>query len=235
MTLIVAFTLFALLMTRVLRGPRGSWRYVLGAGVAAALATQLLPAGHPLRVDVAESGQNLGWVALGLLPVAAYALLIRRLRQRAGMDPAAETEKSLTNNPLRGLVQISDDAILVEETEAALAGDAGRALGSVPRSRSLAWRAEGGEIAGHLRLTVLGNTCEIVALRVAEAHRGQGIGASLVRGAEEIAEELGATRIMLRAGSWQNLDFLRHVGLRVVREQSIGSGAAWVWMEKELT
>ncbi len=42
-------------LARLLRAPRGTWRSILAAAALAALASQLLPAGHPLRADLAGS------------------------------------------------------------------------------------------------------------------------------------------------------------------------------------
>jgi ribosomal protein S18 acetylase RimI-like enzyme len=234
MTLIVALVLLALAMSRLLRSPRGSWRYVLGAGVVAALATQLLPPGHPLRVDVAQSSRNLGWVALGLVPVAIYAFGLQRLRRRTGVARPASPARMGDRPILHGLVQIAEDAALVGETEAALGEDAGRALGRAPQARSLGWRTDEGALVGHLRLVVLAETCEILLLRVAEGHRRQGIGSTLLQGAEDLAREAGAGRMLVRAGSWQDRAVLARVGYRQVWEREIGPGLMWSWLEKEL-
>lgn len=236
MGLIVLFTIFGLVMIRLLGSPRGSWRYVVGAGIASALATQLLPSGHPLRADVAESGRNLGWLALALVPVAVYAFGLRKLRRRTGVDTEKRGARAKTTaaSP-RGLVQIAEDAALTAETEVALAHDVTDALGHTPRKWSLAWRAEDGQIAGHLRFTLLGETSEIVALRVREPYRGTGIGAALVRGAEEMSRESGARRMCMRVGSWQDAGFGERLGYDTVRKREIGLGASWLWMEKDLT
>jgi GNAT superfamily N-acetyltransferase len=234
-TLIVAFTLLGVGLTRLLRSPRGAWRHVAVAGMAAALATQLLPEGHPLRTDVAQSSRNLGWIALGLVPVAIYAFALQRLRRRTGVARAAPQARDEDGPSLRGLVQIIDDAALASETEAALGRDVARALGDVPRTRSLGWRNDDGALGGHLKLVVLGETCEILLLRVADAQRRAGTGTALMRGAEDLSREMGARQIILRAGSWQDQGFLSRAGYRPVCEHEIGPGFYWVWLQKDLT
>lgn len=220
-----------MVFARILRLPRGTWRYILAGAAAAALATQLLPQGHPLRTDVAESARNLGWVGLGLVPVAIYAVFLARLRRRTGV--AAPKTASQPRHPV-GLVQIAEDTHLAAETEAQLAAETAMALGTAPSLRSLAWRAEDGSLAGHLRLAVLREVCEIHALRVDPAHRGQGIGTRLLAAAEEMAREEGARVMTARAGSWQAPGFLTRAGYGITGERAIGGGAAWYQMEKNL-
>jgi ribosomal protein S18 acetylase RimI-like enzyme len=233
LALIVALMIAALILTRVMGVRRGTWRYVLGGAVAAAAATQLLPESHPLRTDVADSSRNLFWVALGLVPVGIYAFFLRRLRIRTGLAEGARARAD-RRRP-EGLVQVAEDAGLARETEAALAAEAGKALGGVPRIRSLGWRAADGSMAGHLRMVVCGETCEILLLHVGEAHRGHGVGTGLLRGAEAMGRELGARQIIIRVGSWQSLDFLRRFGFQTVWEQALGGCAKWCWLEKELS
>lgn len=232
MTLIVFCTLFALGVARLAGAPRGTWRYVLGVAVGLALATQLLPPAHPLRRDVAESSYNLAWVALALVPVALYAFGLRRLRQRADRDRPSATATAAA--PLRGLVQIAEDAALVGETEAARAQDAARALGRAPRSRSLGWRGEDGALEGHLQLAIFGETGEILSLRIFDPAREAEVGPALVRGAETLGLEMGARRLVLRAGNWEPVGFLPSLGYEQVGEEDLAPGARWIWLRKEL-
>lgn len=231
MASIIFLALAAMVFARILRLPRGTWRYILAGAAAVALATQLLPQGHPLRTDVAESARNLGWVGLGLVPVAIYAVFLARLRRRMGV--AAPKTASQPRYPV-GLVQIAGDAQLAAETETRLAAETAAALGTAPRLRSLAWRAEDGSLAGHLRLAVLREVCEIHALRVDPAHRGAGIGTRLLAAAEEIAREEGARVMIARAGSWQAPGLFARAGYTTAWERAIGGGAAWFQMEKNL-
>ena len=235
MASIIFLALAAMVFARILRLPRGTWRYILAGAAAVALATQLLPQGHPLRTDVAESARNLGWVGLGLVPVAIYAVFLARLQRRTGVA-ARQAVGGTADQPRHpvGLVQIAGDAQLAAETETRLAAETAAALGTAPRLRSLAWRAEDGSLAGHLRLAVLREVCEIHALRVDPAHRGAGIGTRLLAAAEEIAREEGARVMIARAGSWQAPGFLARAGYTTAWERAIGGGAAWFQMEKNL-
>lgn len=85
MTALLALTLFGLLLARLLRAPRGTWRFILGAAVLLALAGQLLPPGTPYRIEP-QVLRAWGWLGLAALPFAAYGLLIRHLRRRTGAN-----------------------------------------------------------------------------------------------------------------------------------------------------
>jgi GNAT superfamily N-acetyltransferase len=227
LTFIVALALLGLGLARLLGAPPGVWRPVLAAAVLAALGSQLLPAGHPLRVDVAGSARSLGWLGLALAPVVAYALGIRWLRRRTGVGaPAAPGH-------LRGLVQFADDTRLTADTEAALDEEAA-ASGAAARFLSLGWRTDGGSLAGHLRMRQTADTAEVLLLRVAPQHRRQGIGARLLAAAEGEARARGARRMWAAPGSWQAPDVFARAGYRTVAERPLGPGLSRLWMEREL-
>lgn len=232
MVQITAVTLFALALARIVRAPRGAWRYILGVAVAAALATQFLPAGHPLRADVAESSQNLAWLAVAMIPVAAYGLWVRRLRLRTGVD-RTEKQEQTAEHP-RGLVQIRDDAVLVAETRAAL-DDMARSAGMGPDALSLGWRGENGALEGHLRLRLIGARAEVEMLHVAPEARGGGIGTALLTAAEGEAKTRGVRAIAASVGSWQAVPFFTANGYRPVIDRETGSGQALHMLEKALT
>ena len=226
MLAIVALTALALLAARLAGAPAGSWRPILAVAAAATLGALLLPSGHPLRLDPAASVATLGWLAGLLVPLALYALWLRALRRRAAPGAA-------TAHPT-GLVQIADDVALVAETVAALADDTTAALGPL-RPLSLAWRADDGTLAGHLRLRQTGATAEIEALRVAEAHRGQGIGSRLLAAAETEARARGLARLAVAPGGWQAPGFFARAGYVTVAERDLGRGARRLWMERTLS
>lgn len=228
MALILVLVGVALLLARLLKAPRGTWRFILGAAALAAVASQLLPAGHPLRADLLGSAEAFGWLIVALIPVTAYALWLRSLRRRAGKD-----EPEAPSHPT-GLVQIPDDAALVDDTTAALAADTAAALG-LPRPLSLAWRAEDGQLAGHLRLHQAGTTAEIDLLLVAPGHRGTGIGARLLAAADAEARIRGLDRLTVAPGSWQDAGFFTHAGFVTTAELDLGRGARRFWMERPLT
>lgn len=232
MFLIALFTIAALAVARILRAPRLTWLYILAFAAAVTAATQLLPRGHPLRSDVAESSRNLAWFALGLVPVVIYALVLRKVRLRTGA--AQPRRRGPAASARRGLVQIREDDALSAETQAALSRETAASLGDAPRLVSLGWRAVDGAMAGHLRLSILGGSAEILLMRVDEALRGTGIGTELLRGAETLARENAARRLHLRVGSWQDAGFFDHAGFRRIGTPSPGDGAEWIWMEKDL-
>lgn len=227
MALILALAGTALLLARLLGAPRGSWRLILAAAVLAALASQALPAGHPLRADLLGSAEALGWLLVAAIPLTAYALWLRGLRRRAGSG--AEPPRHPT-----GLVQIPEDAALVADTGAALDAGTVAALG-LPRPLSLAWRAEDGSLAGHLRLHQAGATAEIDLLLVAPAHRGAGIGTRLLAAAEAEARARGLARLAVAPGSWQDAGFFTRAGFVTTAEIILGPGARRYWMERPLS
>ena len=227
MVLIAALTVLALLVARILRAPRGTWRPILAAAALAALASQLLPTGHPLRADLGGSATTLAWLVALSIPLTAYALWLRSLRRRAGAATPPPSHPT-------GLVQIDEDAALAAETTAALDADTAAALGP-PRTLSLAWRAEDGALAGHLRLRQVGATAEIEALRVAAKHRGQGVGSRLLAAAETEARARGLARLAVAPGSWQAPGFFARAGYVTVAERDLGGGASRLWMERALS
>lgn len=218
MALILALSAFALVLARALGAPPGTWRYVAAGAAAAAVASQLLPSGHPLRVDLVAVAQAGFWLGLAAIPVGAYALWVRGLRRRAGTDaPGADAARPV------GLVQFAEDAALAAETATALAAEA-------PGARlSIGWRGESGALEGHLRLRVAGDLAEIELLHVAEDARGRGVGGALVRAAEGEAVALGARRIGAAVAPWQSPAFFA----RARYEAGDGSGPRR-WMEKRL-
>jgi len=228
MVQITAATLFALALSWVVRAPRGTWRYIVGAAAAAIVATQFLPAGHPLRADVAESGRNLAWLAVALVPVAIYGLWVRRLRLRTGVDRPQDAAE----HP-RGLVQIGDDGALAHETRAALDA-AARAAGVAPGTLSLGWRGDDGALAGHLRLRLAGAVAEIEMLHVAPDARRRGIGTALLAAAEGEARARGAGTLTATVGDWQTLPFFTAAGFRPVLERDAGGGRAQHVLDKPL-
>ena len=130
-------------------------------------------------------------------------------------------------------MQIDDDAALTADTAAALIADEAAALGRA-RRLSLAWRAEDGALAGHIRLRQTGATAEIEALRVTPAHRGQGIGSRLLAAAETEARARGLARLAVAPGSWQAPGFFARAGYVTVAERDLGGGARRLWMERAL-
>ncbi len=226
---IVSLCVFGLLLARLMEAPAGTWRYIAGAGVVAVLASQALPAGHPLRVDLVASAEDLGWLALVTAPILVYALLIRRLRRRTGADRLrAELHPA-------GLVAIPQDIGLAADTETALTADARAALGAaaVDAPFSLAWRGEGGALVGHLRMHRIGETAEILALRVAPAERRKGIGGQLIRAALDEARAAGAGRVGVRVADRQDAAQRAFGAAGFGEAGRIGAlGEGWVWMER---
>lgn len=211
----------ALLLARVAEAPRGTWRFVLGAAVVMIAASQLLPPGHPLRVDVGSWARWGGWGVVAAAPVVAYGLMIRRLRRGARPVPVAA---AVPAHPV-GLVRIAADEGLAAETRAALEREAG---GEPPVS--FGWRAEDGRMVGHLRSRRLAEVVMVEMIWVARDHRRQGIGAALLAAAEGAA---GARRIAVETDGGGGL-FVA-AGYGIVFRHPLGPGVDRVWLEKELS
>lgn len=202
---VLSLTVFALLLARVMRAPRGTWRWIVGAAVAVLAASQLLPPGNPFREDVRGSLDTLLWIGLALVPVAGYALVIRAIRRRTqpvGTEPP----------PARptGLVLIPEDGLLAQDTEAALAEETGTATERV----SVGWRDDDGRLVGHARLRLRRDLADLELLWVAREARGQGIGARLVSQAAAEARRRGARALLAAVGAGENAAFLARQGFR---------------------
>jgi GNAT superfamily N-acetyltransferase len=212
MVRIAAFTLFALLLARVMRAPAGTWRWILGAAVAVVLGSQLLPEGNAFREDVRGSLGALFWIGLALLPVAAYALVIRRLRARTGVDAELRPARPT------GLVLVEDDARLAADTAGAWAAETGA------ETLSVGWRDEAGAMAGHARLRLAAGTAALETLWVAPPARGGGIGARLLAQAEAEARDRGAGRLVATALGPAAEGFLLRRGFAVYGRLDGGDG-----------
>lgn len=215
---ILALAIAAVLLGRVAGAPRGTWRFVVvGAGVLIA-ATQMLPSGHGLRVDLGFWIRWFGWGAIAALPVLGYAVVLRGLRRRAVPAPVAAVARP------EGLVLVPEDAALVAQTRAALEAEApGAAL-------SLGWRSATGEMVGHLRMRLCDGLVEIETLWVAQAARGAGIGARLLGAAEDEARAREVPRMAVALAGGQRREIFVAAGYGVVFEREPGMA----WLEKEL-
>jgi GNAT superfamily N-acetyltransferase len=182
------FTIFALLLARVMRAPRGTWRWILGAAAAVLAASQLLPAGNAFRENVRGSIDEAFWLAAVAVPVVGYALLVRQIRRRTGVARPASVPRRI------GLVLVADDAALARDTVRLLAAEEGAEMLSV------GWRDPEGAMAGHARLRLGGELADLELLWVAPGERGRGIGGRLLAQAETEARERGAARLAATAG-----------------------------------
>jgi GNAT superfamily N-acetyltransferase len=205
MVQILSLAVFALLLARVMRAPRGTWRWIVAAAVAALAASQLLPAGNAFREDVRESLGTLFWIGLALVPVAGYALVIRAIRQRTqpvGTEapPARPT----------GLVLIPDDGLLARDTEAALAEETGTATERL----SVGWRDDDGALVGHARLRLRRDLADLELLWVAREARRRGIGARLIAQAAAEARRRGARALVAAVGAGEGAAYLVRQGFR---------------------
>lgn len=222
MTAVVAVTVFALLLARVVRAPRGAWRPILAAAGLALAASRLWPEGAAYRVEVAEAARVGFWLGLAAIPVGFYALWVRALRRRAGSAAPPPPSRP------RGLVQFDADAGLAAETAAALAAEA-------PGERlSLGWRGADAGLEGHVRLRVADETAEIEMIRVAPEARRRGLGGALLRAAEAEATARGARRIGAAVGAWQAPGFFAACGYAAPAGQGGPTAGARAWMEKTL-
>ncbi|PZQ51192.1 MAG: hypothetical protein DI556_03190 [Rhodovulum sulfidophilum] len=210
--LVLALVLAALGCARLAGAPRPPLIGIALGGALLLAATQMLPGAEP-----GVFAARLGWAALLAAPVLGYALLLRALRRRARGAP-----------PPRGLVRVEGDARLAADSRAALEAEA------AGETRSLGWRAEGGAMAGHLRLRRIGATAEVEILFVDPGHRRRGIGRDLIAAAEAEARALGALRLGHRATVPPEPALFLAAGFRTVLARDLGAGARLVWLEKEV-
>jgi [ribosomal protein S18]-alanine N-acetyltransferase len=205
MVQILSLAVFAILLARVVRAPRGTWRWIVAAAVAALAASQLLPSGNAFREDVRGSLDTLFWLGLALLPVAGYALVIRAIRQRT---QAVGTE-AVSARPT-GLVLIPEDGLLARDTEAAIAEESGSATERV----SIGWRDDGGALVGHARLRLHRDLADLELLWVAPGSRGRGIGGRLVAQAAAEARRRGARALLAAVEAGGGPAYLARHGFR---------------------
>lgn len=79
----------------------------------------------------------------------------------------------------------------------------------------------GSGIVGHVQLIAASADPEIKSVAVIDAHRGQGIGAALVRAALDRAFSVGASRVLVATATADidNLRFYQRLGFRMDRVQ----------------
>jgi GNAT superfamily N-acetyltransferase len=210
---IVSLTVFAILLARLVGAPKRTWLYILFLALLAMAGSQLLPSGHPLREDVGGALGILFWIGVALVPVGAYALLIRQIRRRTGTD-----RRPAGSHPT-GLVLIPEDAALARETEAALAEEEGAAA----ETFSIGWREPAGALAGHARLRLHRRIGDLEMLWVAPDARGRGIGGRLLAQAGAEARQRGARELVATVASPKAAGFLAGHGFRPYG--SLASGA----------
>jgi ribosomal protein S18 acetylase RimI-like enzyme len=227
--LVVSLTIFALLIARVMRAPRGTWRFILAAAGLVVAGTFLLPSDNAFRQDIADSLNNLGWLGVALVPVGAYAIVLRRLRRRTGADGA----RNATGHP-RGLVRIEKDAALIEATRTALDAEA-RMLNSCNQEGfSLGWRADDGRLAGHVRVRLECGVADVEMIWVRGEDRRQGIGTRLYGAAETELRAAGAERVVASVADWQVPEFFLRQGFREVARIPMADGRVRSLLEKAL-
>ena len=184
---LVALTLFALLLARVLRrAAAGLRRDPRARRALAAAASQLLPAGHALRIDVGAVGAA-RWAGslLVLAPVAAYALRDLRCAGAPGptRDRAAPHPRAWCSSPTTRPSPPTPRAALGR-------GRRGRGRRAAP-SRS-AGAARTGRWTGTCGCALDGELAEIEMLRVAPGHAARASAAALLAAAEGEARARGA-------------------------------------------
>ena len=116
------------------------------------------------------------------------------------MLPVMEAQPpAIVENPARADVDSLSDLITEFNFEATDLRD-GRLLASLVRGGE-------GELVAGLYGWTWGGCCEIEYLWVHEAHRKQGLGASLLAAAEQEAGKRGCRQVVLSTHSFQALDF----------------------------
>jgi ribosomal protein S18 acetylase RimI-like enzyme len=227
--LVVSLTIFALLVARVLRAPRGTWRFIVAAAGLVVAGAFLLPPDNAFRQDIAASVNTLAWLGVAMIPVGIYAFVLRRLRRRTGADGPKEPPV----HP-RGLVRIVDDAALASDTRAALDAEAQVLTGCKQENFSLGWRAEDGRLAGHVRLRLECGLADVEMIRVNAEDRRQGIATRLWAAAEAELRAAGAERIVASVAEWQVPEFFGRQGFREVARVPMTGGRTRRIMEKVL-
>lgn len=229
MFLVASLTVFALLIARVMCAPRGTSRFIFAAAGLVVAGAFLLPSESAFRQDLAASLSNLAWLGVALVPVGAYALVLRRLRRRAGADGV----RNATERP-RGLVRITEDAALVEETRTALDTEARRLNDCNIEGFSLAWRREDGQLVGHVRVRLECGLADVDMIRVRTEDRRQGIGSRLYGAAETELRAAGAERVVASVADWQVPEFFLRQGFREVARVPMADGRTRSLFEKGL-
>jgi ribosomal protein S18 acetylase RimI-like enzyme len=227
--LVVSLTVFALLVARVVRAPRGTWRFIVAAAMLVVAAAFLLPPDNAFRRDIAASVSNLAWLGVAMIPVGAYALVLRRLRRRTGADGLRQASA----HP-RGVVRIVDDAALIKDTRAALDAEAQMLTGCKTGDFSLGWRAEDGRLSGHVRVRLECGLADVEMLWVRSENRRQGIGTRLWAAAEAELRAAGAERVVVNVADWQVPKFFDRQGFREAARVPMTDGRTRKIMEKVL-
>jgi ribosomal protein S18 acetylase RimI-like enzyme len=227
--LVVSLTVFALLVARLVRAPRGTWRFVLAAAGLVVAGAFLLPSDNAFRQDIAASVNSLAWLGLAMIPVGAYALVLRRVRRRTGADAPRE----VSGHP-RGLVRIVDDAALIKDTRALLDAETQQLTGCKQERFSLGWRANDGRLVGHLRVRLECGLADVEMIWVSAEDRRQSIGTQLWAAAEVELRAAGAERIVASVADWQMPEFFERQGCREVARVPMAGGKTRRIMEKVL-
>ncbi len=212
-----------------MRAPKETWRFIVAAAGFVVAGAFLLPPENAFRQDIAASVNNLAWLGLALVPVGAYALVLRRLRRRTGADGP----RKASEHP-RGLVRIVDDAALSRDTRVALDAETQALTGCKQESFSLGWRAEDGRLAGHVRVRLECGLADVEMIRVAAEDRRQGIGTRLWEAAEEELRAAGAERVVVCVADWQVPEFFGKLGFREIARVPAAGGKARRILEKVL-
>jgi ribosomal protein S18 acetylase RimI-like enzyme len=172
---------------------------------------------------------NLAWLGVAMIPVGIYALVLRRLRRRAGADGPREASA----HP-RGVVRIVDDAALIKDTRAGLDAEALSLTGCKQESFSLGWRAEDGRLAGHVRVRLECGLADVEMIWVRAEDRRHGIATRLWAAAETELRAAGAERVVASAADWQVPGFFERQGFREVARVPMTVGRTLRIMEKVL-
>lgn len=200
---------------------------IIGGVIGTLLICVALAPSQVFRAQIGQSVVAIFWLAVFLTPILLYALVIRRARRRVRGDKKPA-------QPEPGLRIIEQDDALFAEQLAKLVAVNSQQPGYARDQFSLAWRGQNGEVVGALRVTIFMGLAEIRVLHVDPAHRGAGIGAALLRGAEEEAARRGAHLATLHTFSWQVPEFYRRAGWQEVRTLPLAAGAQQHIFEKTL-
>lgn len=96
-------------------------------------------------------------------------------------------------------------------------------------------RDDAGAVIGGVGGWTWAGACEVAQLWVAEARRGQGLGAALLRAAEEEARAKGCTKVLVRSYDFQAPDFYEKLGYAVVNViENFPPGHRYYTLLKEL-
>ncbi len=186
------------------------------------------PATRPDTAALIGWARALAILGLIAIPILAYALLVRRLKQRnAPPKPKAPAHPT-------GFVLIEDDAALTQEALAKLIAANRKAFPSERQEFSIAHRDEAGKITASGRVNLHMGLAEFRRIWVEPEARGTGLGSAILKQMEAEAVSRGATRAALDTFSWQAEGFYTKLGYTPYARLAYPAGPERISLQKDL-